>query len=78
MCGDHPNGRSTYGHSLIVDPWGVVVAELEAEPGVLLAEVDTEQAAKVRAMLPSLSHDRAFELERFDPRTDIAAPGANR
>ena len=68
MCGDHPNGRSTYGHSLIVDPWGRVVAELEDEPGVLVTEVDLAQVAKVRAMLPSLEHDRAFELERMEPR----------
>jgi deaminated glutathione amidase len=68
MCGDHPNGRSTYGHSLIVDPWGRVVAELEDEPGVLITEVDLAQVAKVRAMLPSLEHDRAFELERVEAR----------
>jgi deaminated glutathione amidase len=64
MCGEHPNGRSTYGHSLVVDPWGRVVAELGDEPGVLLAEIDPDQAAQVRSMLPSLAHDRAFTLER--------------
>jgi predicted amidohydrolase len=68
MCGDHPNGRSTYGHSLIVDPWGRIVAELEDEPGVLVAELDLRQVAKVRTMLPSLDHDRAFGLERIEPR----------
>jgi predicted amidohydrolase len=70
MCGDHPNGRSTYGHSLVVDPWGRVVAELEDEPGVLLAEIDLDQVARVRSMLPSLTHDRSFALDRPD------APGA--
>ena len=70
MCGDHPNGRSTYGHSLVVDPWGRVVVELGDEPGVLLAEIDLDQAAKVRSMLPSLAHDRAFALDR------PASPGA--
>lgn len=64
MCGEHPNGRTTYGHSLIVDPWGGIVAALEDQPGVLIAEIDTDQAAKVRAMLPALEHDRAFEIER--------------
>jgi predicted amidohydrolase len=66
MCGDHANGRSTYGHSLIVDPWGRVVAELGDQPGVVLAEIDIGEAAKIRAMLPSLEHDREFGLKRFD------------
>ncbi len=70
MCGEHPNGRSTYGHSLVVDPWGRIVAELGDEPGVLLADIDLDQVAKVRSMLPSLTHDRAFALDRPD------APGA--
>jgi predicted amidohydrolase len=64
MCGEHPNGRSTYGHSLVIDPWGKIVAELEDRPGVLLARIDLEQAHKVRGQLPSLQHDRAFELQR--------------
>ena len=48
--GDHKNGRSTYGHSLVVNPWGEVIAELaHDEPGVLLAEIDISQAADARA-----------------------------
>jgi len=66
MCGEHPNGRSTYGHSMVVDPWGRIVAALEDAPGVLVTEIDTDQAHKVRAMLPALEHDRPFELERFE------------
>lgn len=62
MCGDHANGRSTYGHSLIIDPWGRIVAELQDQPGVLVADIDLEQAAKVRGMLPALQHDRTFEV----------------
>jgi predicted amidohydrolase len=75
MCGDHPNGRSTYGHSLIVDPWGRIVAELGDEPGVLVAQIDLQQVEKVRTMLPALAHDRAFELERAEAgaRTATAA-----
>jgi predicted amidohydrolase len=60
MCGDHPGNRATYGHSLIVDPWGRIVAELADEPGVIAAEIDPAEVARVRAMLPSLAHDRAF------------------
>jgi predicted amidohydrolase len=63
MCGEHPNGRSTYGHSLIVDPWGRIVAELGDEPDVLVAEIDLAQVAQVRAMLPALTHDRGFVLD---------------
>ena len=64
MCGDHPNGRSTYGHSLVIDPWGQIVAELDDKPGVLVTRIDIGYALKVRSMLPALEHDRAFEVHR--------------
>ena len=60
MCGEHPGGRSTYGHSLIVDPWGRVIAELGTEPGICYAEIDPAEVLRVRGMLPALTHDRAF------------------
>lgn len=60
MCGEHPGGRSTYGHSLIVDPWGKIVAELGADPGICYAEIDPAEVLRVRTMLPALSHDRPF------------------
>lgn len=62
MCGDHANGRATYGHSLVIDPWGRIVAELDDQPGVLVTDIDLAQVAKVRSMLPSLQHDRDFTL----------------
>jgi predicted amidohydrolase len=62
MCGVHPNGRSTYGHSLVVDPWGRIVGELEGDPGVLVCEIETDEVARIRGMLPSLTHDRAYTL----------------
>jgi predicted amidohydrolase len=65
MCGDHANGRSTYGHSAVIDPWGRVIAELDDQPGVLVADIDPEEAARIRSMLPALEHDREFKLERF-------------
>jgi predicted amidohydrolase len=65
MCGDHANGRSTYGHSIVIDPWGRVKAELDDQPGVLIADIDLDEAARIRSMLPSLEHDREFKLERF-------------
>lgn len=59
--GRHEDGRETYGHSLIVDPWGVVIAELETnEPGYVLAEIDTDQVAKARGRIPAITNERDF------------------
>lgn len=58
QCGVRSWGRATFGHSLIVDPWGTVLAEGGDEPGFIVAEVDTAHVAEVRAMIPSLTHDR--------------------
>ncbi|MGA8616264.1 MAG: carbon-nitrogen hydrolase family protein [Xanthobacteraceae bacterium] len=60
--GKHENGRETFGHSLIVDPWGRILAEGGTEPGVVLAEVDPAEVAAARARIPSLHHGRRFEL----------------
>ncbi|MGH8618801.1 MAG: nitrilase-related carbon-nitrogen hydrolase, partial [Burkholderiales bacterium] len=60
MCGDHPNNRQTYGHSLIVDPWGEVLADAGESPGIAAADIDPARVGKVRGMIPSLAHDRAF------------------
>jgi len=60
--GKHENGRETFGHSLIVDPWGRILAEGGTEPGVVLAEIDPAEVAVARAKIPSLHHGRRFEL----------------
>ncbi len=60
QCGEHPGGRQTYGHSLIVAPWGEVLADGGTAPGITLAEIDPAEVAKARAMIPALDHDRAF------------------
>jgi deaminated glutathione amidase len=61
QCGTHPGGRKTFGHSLIVDPWGKILAEGSGEKeGVIFADIDLGQVAKVRKSLPSLTHDREF------------------
>lgn len=60
LCGDHPGKRMTYGHSLVIDPWGEVLADGGEEPGVLYADLNLAQVEKVRGMLPSLAHDRPF------------------
>ena len=58
--GLHENGRETFGHSLVIDPWGRIVAEGGTEPGVIFADVDTSEADAVRGRVPSLSHDRPY------------------
>jgi predicted amidohydrolase len=60
--GHHENGRDTFGHSLVIDPWGRVVAEGDVEPGIVIAEVDPAAVAAARARVPSLQHGRRFEI----------------
>jgi predicted amidohydrolase len=60
--GKHESGRETFGHSLIIDPWGRILAEGGTEPGVVLAEIDPAEVAAARAKIPSLNHGRRFEL----------------
>jgi predicted amidohydrolase len=59
--GTHANGRQTYGHSLIVAPWGQVLAEAGTEPCVIIADIDLAAVNDARARVPSLRHDRPFE-----------------
>jgi deaminated glutathione amidase len=56
--GTHENGRQTWGHSMIVGPWGDVLAELPQGEGVVCAELDLQRAQQVRAQLPALRHRR--------------------
>jgi deaminated glutathione amidase len=60
QCGEHAEGRKTYGHSLIVSPWGEVLAEAGEETGVIYAEVDPANVDEARRMIPALRHDRRF------------------
>ncbi len=62
QCGTHEGGRQTYGHSLVVSPWGEILAEGGEEPGIIMAEVDPNMVQQVRHMVPSLKNDRAFEF----------------
>jgi predicted amidohydrolase len=61
--GLHESGRATYGHSLIVSPWGEILAEAGEEPGVIFADIDLAAAAEARARIPALKHGRDFEIE---------------
>jgi predicted amidohydrolase len=60
QTGEHAEGRLTYGHSLIVSPWGEVLADAGDQPGVIIAEIDLEEVQKARSMVPALRHDREF------------------
>ncbi|MCE2747898.1 MAG: carbon-nitrogen hydrolase family protein [Rhodobacter sp.] len=54
-------GRRTHGHSLVIAPWGEVLADAGTDPGVIFAEIDLAEVARARARVPSLSHDRPFD-----------------
>lgn len=65
--GTHEDKRETYGHSLIVDPWGTIIAEVDGdEPGFAVAEVNTNQSIQARAKIPNLKNDGHFILQTTD------------
>ncbi len=61
MCGEHAGNRQTFGHTLVLNPWGEVAADGGDGPGIVYAEIDLARVAKVRGMIPSLTHDRGYE-----------------
>ena len=60
MWGSHSGDRKTYGHSLIVDPWGEVLADAGEGVGIITADLELARVEQVRAAIPALTHDRAF------------------
>ncbi len=61
--GDMEDGRETYGHSVIINPWGEIIAEVEGEePGIAVAEIDTAEVAAARGKIPNLANQRDFEI----------------
>ncbi|WP_019995775.1 carbon-nitrogen hydrolase family protein [Aureimonas ureilytica] len=69
--GLHEDGRETFGHSIAIDPWGRVLAEITGdEPGVVVTEIDTARVAEIRAKIPNLKNRRRFEAPA--PRGDCA------
>jgi predicted amidohydrolase len=62
--GRHDNGRETFGHSLIISPWGQILAEGGTDPGVFIADIDLAILDDVRRRIPSLTHDRTFDVVR--------------
>lgn len=66
QCGTHVGGRETFGHALIVSPWGQVLADGGEQPGFIMAEIDTDEVDDARRKVPSLVHDRTYS-EAEDP-----------
>ena len=60
QTGQHPASMDAYGHSMIVDPWGKVIAQAGTEPGLVLATIDLDYLENVRRRLPALDHRKAF------------------
>jgi predicted amidohydrolase len=58
--GHHQDGRDTYGHSMIVDPWGKIVAEAGTDPGFIIAEIDAAASETARSRIPALANERTF------------------
>ena len=58
--GHHQDGRDTYGHSMIVDPWGKIIAEAGSDPGVIIAEIDPAASQTMRGRVPALANERTF------------------
>lgn len=71
--GPHEDGRQTFGHSIIVDPWGRVLAEAEDSPGVFMAEIDLARVAEARARIPTLKHTRPITVSRMGFDAEQAA-----
>lgn len=62
QCGVHDGGRGTYGHSMIINPWGDILAEGGDAPGIIMADIDLGAVDKARRSIPSLQHDRQYRL----------------
>jgi len=65
QCGSHKGGRETYGHSLIVSPWGDILSEGGDEPEILLADINIDEVAAVRQKVPALQHDKPFDFKNY-------------
>jgi len=66
QTGDHPGGRKTYGHGLVVDPWGEVLIDQGEETGIAYAEIDARLAEAARSRIPALKNDREYTLSNSD------------
>jgi len=76
--GLHEDGRETFGHSLVIDPWGRIVAEADHDaPGVVLAEIDTQASADARRKIPNLKNARDFSVATFAGALEVLRGAAS-
>jgi len=64
QVGEHEGGRTTYGHSIIISPWGKVLAQIEEGEGVIVADLDINDVKTARSAIPALSHDRDYKVQK--------------
>ncbi len=64
QCGEHVNNRQTYGHALIVSPWGEILADALEQPGWVMADIDPAKVGDARKKIPCLEHDRPFAVPK--------------
>jgi predicted amidohydrolase len=62
QTGEHADGRATYGHSLVISPWGEVVLDMGEAPGIGIAHIDMAAVAAARGKVPALEHARPFRV----------------
>ena len=60
QCGQHEDGRQTYGHSLLVDPWGTILLDMGETTGIGFGEIDLGKVADVRSRVPAIDHRRSI------------------
>ncbi|MCC6598130.1 MAG: carbon-nitrogen hydrolase family protein [Alphaproteobacteria bacterium] len=63
QTGEHEGGRQTYGHSLIIGPWGEILAGMDTESGIIFADMDMEEITKARQAIPALLHDKTYRIQ---------------
>lgn len=63
QTGEHENGRQTWGHSVMIGPWGEILAEIDEKPGIIAADLNLDDVARAREAIPALRHDREYETK---------------
>ncbi len=78
QSGTHQDGRTTFGHSLVIDPWGAILLDMGTTPGGASVDVDLAAVAQTRARIPSLANARPFATSLTRRDTDLTQPGCAR
>jgi len=66
QTGEHEGGRKTYGHSMIIDPWGRILAQKEDGEGIIYANFEKEKISRARNIIPALTHDRDYKVKFYE------------